>query len=217
METKLYVLKKDQLLTKELYQISKVNKIRNYESIYSKALLIFILNQYYKVDVESIKLFTNDYGKPYLFGENNIYFNITHSGDYIVCAISDKEIGVDLQYKNIFEYERLVKRFFSLEERKRIKSLDIFYEVWSKKEAYLKYLGIGLVKGLDFFSIYDELNKDYEYKFYNYSHYVFALYSPKKYRYDTVVLSTKKINQYLTSKKIKFIINLERKMKNGRI
>ena len=40
METKLYVLKKDQLLTKELYQISKVNKIRNYESIYSKALML---------------------------------------------------------------------------------------------------------------------------------------------------------------------------------
>ena len=111
----------------------------------------------------------------------------------------------------------LAKRFFSLEEYKRIHSLDSFYEIWSKKEAYLKYTGIGLVKGLDFFTIYDQLNNDYDFKFYNYRYYVLAVYSPKKQRHAFVVIETEKIKQYLNYEKIELIINLERKMKNGRV
>ena len=75
-------------------------------------------------------------------------FNISHSGKYVVCAISTQaEIGVDVEeIKNIpvtdFTNE------FSAEEMKSIlnsnDSLRSFYSLWTKKEAFLKAIGTGL-------------------------------------------------------------------------
>ena len=53
----------------------------------------------------------NKYGKPYI-KNNPIYFNISHSSDYVVIGISDSAIGVDIEH--LVPQERadhLIKRF----------------------------------------------------------------------------------------------------------
>lgn len=84
-------------------------------------------------------------------------FNLSHSGDYVVCGVSDGEVGVDIQKWVPFK-ERTAERFFAKEEWKLLQETDVekrtelFYRLWSRKEAYGKYTGqgIGSVVGEDF-------------------------------------------------------------------
>ncbi|MDO4978862.1 MAG: 4'-phosphopantetheinyl transferase superfamily protein [Candidatus Saccharibacteria bacterium] len=86
----------------------------------------------------------NEYGKPYLKG-NPVFFSISHSGPYTICAISDQEIGIDLE-ENVIR-DRIVDRFFTTKEQDSVKNNpDSFAEIWTLKEAYSKYLGTGLSK-----------------------------------------------------------------------
>ena len=87
----------------------------------------------------------NEYGKPY-FKNDEIFFSISHSYDYVVCVISDKEVGVDIQ--KITYRPRIIKRICSSEEQNRINSPEDFTEMWTKKESYAKFLGLGISYGL---------------------------------------------------------------------
>ena len=84
----------------------------------------------------------NEYGKPYL-KDINVFFNISHSKDYVVCIISDEEVGIDIEYKKDIDYSKLIKRF-KIEEQNSIHNIDDFYSIWTKKEAYIKMKGEGL-------------------------------------------------------------------------
>ena len=76
-------------------------------------------------------------------------FNLSHSGDYVVCGVSDGEVGVDIQKWVPFK-ERTAERFFAKEEWKLLQETDVekrtelFYRLWSRKEAYGKYTGQGI-------------------------------------------------------------------------
>ena len=84
-------------------------------------------------------------------------FNLSHSGDYVVCAVSNGEVGVDIQ-KWVPYKERTAERFFAKEEWELLQEKDeqerteLFYRLWSRKEAYGKYTGqgIGSAVGEDF-------------------------------------------------------------------
>ena len=76
-------------------------------------------------------------------------FNLSHSGDYVVCGVSNGEVGVDIQ-KWVPYKERTAERFFAKEEWKLLQEKDeqerteLFYRLWSRKEAYGKYTGQGI-------------------------------------------------------------------------
>ena len=84
-------------------------------------------------------------------------FNLSHSGDYVVCGVSNGEVGVDIQKWVPFK-ERTAERFFAKEEWELLQEKDeqerteLFYRLWSRKEAYGKYTGqgIGSAVGEDF-------------------------------------------------------------------
>ena len=75
-------------------------------------------------------------------------FNLSHSGDYVVCAVGDGEVGADIQ-KWVPYKERTAERFFAPTEWKLLQELpasqrtELFYRLWSRKEAYGKYTGQG--------------------------------------------------------------------------
>ena len=99
----------------------------------------------------------NSYGKPFLVNRPNIHFNISHAGNYVVCAVSDEPVGVDIEIMKPIEM-KIAERFFASDEVKYIKSDDTvyrFYEVWTKKESKIKWEGKGLHMPLTSFSVFE--------------------------------------------------------------
>lgn len=114
------------------------------------------------VDEKSIVFEKYENGKPYA-KELNVEFSISHSNDIVVCAVCDKPIGIDVEKirpvnlavaKRVCTEPELFYLFghtpseddFQYTEDKAI--LTRFFELWTKKEAYVKCSGKGLSGGL---------------------------------------------------------------------
>ena len=84
-------------------------------------------------------------GKPYF--ENGPYFNVSHSGQYIVMAISENEVGVDIE-ENVEKDMSSLVRIFNETEAKMIKEHADFYYLWCAKESLIKCFGgsVGQIK-----------------------------------------------------------------------
>lgn len=54
-----------------------------------------MLSDYHHIPQENLVFQTGMYGKPYV--EGCAEFNISHSGDMVVCCIGDKQIGIDIE------------------------------------------------------------------------------------------------------------------------
>ena len=98
------------------------------------------------------------FGKPY-FEDTDIHFNISHSGCYLFAAVSDEDIGIDIQ-KIKSDKHRIAEKNFLPSECAYINEIEDekinqqrFCEIWTIKEAYLKNIGIGLRKPLNSFEI----------------------------------------------------------------
>jgi len=95
-------------------------------------------------------------GKPY-FKNLPWYFSMSHSGEYVFCAVSDEEIGADIQMCKPLKNHHLGKRYFTEREQQLLEwkteeeRQKLFYRLWTKKEAYGKLTGdgIGDAVGLD--------------------------------------------------------------------
>ena len=128
------------LITNFTDPIAKYKKVDYY-------VLRCLINSISEESVFDIKY--NKYGKPYLKQNQNIYFNISNSNNTVCIGISDQPIGVDLEYvkpRNI----KAIMQFLHSSECEYINSSGssecAFYEIWTMKEAYLKYLGTGFHK-----------------------------------------------------------------------
>ena len=87
-------------------------------------------------------------GKPYIKGREDVFFNLSHSGERAIIAVSDKEVGIDIQEKSHFQ-PGLIKRVFSESEILQAEhiggDLDMLYTgLWTDKESIMKYYGKGL-------------------------------------------------------------------------
>ena len=114
-----------------------------------------------KVEESGNLLFEKD-GEP-------LYFNLSHAKEYAACAISDKPVGIDVEWvktrdvdhmdKILHPQEMAILSFVTNPEEKK----KFFYECWVTKESYLKNLGLGLgVRPSDFAVNEDklEINED---------------------------------------------------------
>lgn len=94
------------------------------------------------------------HGKPFIEGYP-IHYNISHSGNYVVLVSAESEVGVDIQEKRSVHAEALAKRFFTEAETEPAVRGD-FYHIWCRKEAYGKYLGVGLNEQVLHTNVVDE-------------------------------------------------------------
>ena len=94
---------------------------------------------------------TGVHGKPY-FADSGVFYNISHAGDYAVCAVSSKEVGVDIEKKRVFS-DRLRNYICEPEEVEAVKSSlsaaalsdhEALTRLWTIKESVMKYYGSGL-------------------------------------------------------------------------
>ncbi len=112
------------------------------------------LNDKYNISTSKIIIRKNENGKPFLFSsQKNIKISVSHSGHIVAVALSRSEIGIDVQKVdgdsgNVFCYED----FFAYDEMKYIDSFPkrsvIFAVFWTRKEALIKRLGLGICDGL---------------------------------------------------------------------
>lgn len=85
----------------------------------------------------------NSFGKP--VAENaDVFFSISHSGDFVACAVSDREIGIDIEKIRGIQF-RAAEKFSTASELEYIgNDLTRFFRVWTLKEAFFKCKGTGL-------------------------------------------------------------------------
>lgn len=86
----------------------------------------------------------NQWGKPCLKDEV-LHFSLSHSGLWVVCAVSDTPVGVDIERPR--NMDKITKLFPTARTEEDVLRL------WTAKEAYLKMVGCGLTAGLDSVSV----------------------------------------------------------------
>jgi len=112
----------------------------------SRFALRTILSHFVAASPSEIQFFLSESRKPIV---KDIHFNLSHSGDYILIAVGNIPLGIDIEYiMPDFETELLAIECFSKEEQSFLaaqgnRSLD-FYTIWTRKESVLKATGEGL-------------------------------------------------------------------------
>lgn len=87
-------------------------------------------------------------GKPILTGNSSISFNLSHAGDYAVCAVANTLVGIDIEGQHKMN-EKVMKRYFSEAEKNWVnenaeEKKERFFRLWTAKEALSKATGKGL-------------------------------------------------------------------------
>lgn len=139
----------------------RADRYRNFEDslrcIVAEILLRTALNRTFG-HWDGFSVSRTEWGKPYLEGQHDFHFSISHSGNWVVLAYGKTEAGIDIQ-QICSEKSRpaVAKRFFTPEEQAHLiqqgNDAAVFTQIWTGKESYLKYLGTGLAKELTSFSV----------------------------------------------------------------
>jgi 4'-phosphopantetheinyl transferase len=145
-----------QLIQKKLGEIS--NQPNRYRSALGEILSRFALLISSGIKPEDAHISYGKNGKPYLTNHPKIHFNVSHSGSFIVCAVADVELGIDVERIRDYNFH-IAERYFSKSELADLLALegdarrDYFFTLWTIKESYLKALGRGLTKSLSSFTV----------------------------------------------------------------
>lgn len=107
----------------------------------ARRLLAFAVSQVWGWDVLP-KIETGEKGKPFFPGSPSHHFNLSHSGEWVLCALSDEdEVGVDIETvrprgENLPRYVMSDGEFAAFDG-----SWEDFFRIWTLKEAFVKYQG----------------------------------------------------------------------------
>lgn len=120
-----------------------MNEKKRISKIISDHLCRKAVSEFCGVSQEEIVFIKNNHGKPY--AKNlPVYFSVSHSAEAVVCAVSDKEIGIDIEKIKPFN-PKAAEKFATEKELEYIRSgKNGFFEIWTLKEAYFKCIGTGL-------------------------------------------------------------------------
>lgn len=121
-------------------------------------------------DWQQVQIGKGVYGKPYIKGYEDFQYSLSHSGEWIVCAVDIMPVGADIQEMKSWKMQ-MAKRFYHADEYDRllaIKENDSdrrtreFYSIWTAKESVVKWNGRGIGAGIsryvtaqDYSHVYD--------------------------------------------------------------
>ncbi len=123
-----------------------------------------LLAYYLRISPPEVKFRYEQHGKPALDLESRtkvLNFNLSHSSDLALCGVGwNRKIGIDIEkVEEHFGGEELARRYFSVSEAESLLSLPLklqaasFFNCWTRKEAYVKARGDGLLLPLDSFDV----------------------------------------------------------------
>ena len=113
---------------------------------------------------KEVKIHKGPHGKPYFQDPEfqGIFFSRSHSKGHEILCFSDSEIGVDCENTEARpgigdRYPDIAGRYFTKDEQEYLRNSDgdplvRFFEIWTAKEAYMKYTGKGFSQGFESFS-----------------------------------------------------------------
>jgi 4'-phosphopantetheinyl transferase len=120
-----------------------------------------ILARYLDLPPESLALARTQQGKPYLRTHTDLHFSLAHSGQLLLVALCrGARVGVDVEREcEVPVMDLLARRFFSGEEQRAIQAARggerrrVFFRLWTRREAAVKALGIGLLDSFRRFAL----------------------------------------------------------------
>lgn len=134
--------------------------------VVARGALRDVLGRYVGTRPDQIRFAYNPFGKPELSPEigrrvaaccaptSRVRFNVSHSADLAIIAVAaDTDVGVDLERVREADYTEIVRYFFSAAEVDELNTVpshvqaQAFFSCWTKREAYVKARGEGLVDG----------------------------------------------------------------------
>ena len=109
-------------------------------------LLEYAVSRLYRIGTDELSRGRGEHGKPFFLRHPEVHFNISHSGDLVACAVSDFEIGeqlnIELIAKKIMSHDEYEKFLVSTSRK------EFFFRTWVKKESYVKWTGDGITREL---------------------------------------------------------------------
>ena len=122
----------------------------------ARSALRFILSRYANCDPEALEFEVGSHGKPYLRSPSTsppLTFNVAHSAGLALLAISlTRQVGIDVEHhRSEINYQSIAERICSPREKSSLFTLPLdqqrtaFFSCWTRKEAYVKAIGKGLI------------------------------------------------------------------------
>ena len=105
---------------------------------FEECKLLDLGSSYFKYKYIKEDIYYNEFGKPLC---NNLYFNISHSHNYVIFAKNNKKIGIDIELIKDKLKEELINYTMNEEEKINIKNNADFIKYWTKKESIIKCEG----------------------------------------------------------------------------
>lgn len=131
-------------------------KFRTHQNqfVVSRGALRFLLGRYLGQPMQGIEILYTESGKPYLSQRHlpNVKFNVSHSEQYAILGFSlGQDLGIDIESEDHQTIdEGLLRQCLTASERLRYEQAlpaertEFFFDLWTRKEAYMKLLGDGL-------------------------------------------------------------------------
>lgn len=157
------LFEKDQWIAKHIPEetIKRLLRFRKWEdaerTLMGEILIRTIAREKLKISHQDIRFDKNEYHKPFLKNVPHFHFNLSHAGEWVVCAVDEVPVGVDIEKIQPIDLS-IAKRFFSKLEHDDLmakphqEKIDYFYVLWTLKESYVKAKGEGLSIPLHSFS-----------------------------------------------------------------
>jgi 4'-phosphopantetheinyl transferase len=127
----------------------------------ARGLLRLVLGKLTDTSPQAIEFRYGSHGKPFVSRAPQVRFNVSHSDDIVLYAFGlECEIGADVERIRPVEHmEDIAARFFSPAEGHDLLTVPsaarptAFFNCWTRKEAFIKALGLGLSYPLDRFQV----------------------------------------------------------------
>ncbi len=145
------------LLSPEELTRAQTFKHKQHDFVATRALVRKVLAHYTSMPTSSLEFARREEGKPYLTNAPfPIYFNLSHSGSFAVLAVSTVgEIGVDIETIRARNFLAIAERYYHADELKQLMATpeaereQLFFKLWTLKEAFFKATGGGISSGLN--------------------------------------------------------------------
>ena len=160
------IAKLEPLLSKDEYQRAERfhRPTDRQRFIAGRGILRKIISRYLALAPDEVRFVYNKYGKPFISTEQNrgaLRFNLSHSNGMALYVIAqERRVGVDIEHmREDFATLEVAEHFFSKNEFEALKAVPInqrtkaFFNCWSRKESYIKAIGMGVSYPLDEFTV----------------------------------------------------------------